>query len=216
MGMGMNSVMPRAFAILRQHFRRKRYQQIQNLTGIESLPGFILDLGGGPASFLAAMFPKSRQVILVDVDHDKAQWAKRKRSEMSVLVADGTRLPLADDSVTVTVCNSVIEHVDDPDALAMEIRRVSQGYFLQTPHGGFPLETHSFLAIPFYNLIPWMWLRQSVCKVFGARFEYVNSVRYIPERELRLLFPEAVITYERVFGLIKSFYVYRPVPDALE
>jgi hypothetical protein len=111
--------------------------------------------------------------------------------------------------VDVTTCNSVIEHVDDPDALAAEVRRVSWGYFLQTPHGGFPLETHSFIAIPFYNLIPWMWLRRFVSKIFRANFEYVSSVRYLPEQRLRFLFPEATITYEKVLGLRKSFYVYR-------
>ena len=176
--------------------------------GIESLAGFILDLGGGPASFFAAMFPRPEQIILVDIDCNRACQAKRKQSALHVIVADGGRLPLADCSIEMTVCNSVIEHIDDPDALAAEVRRVSQGYFLQTPNGDFPLETHSFIAIPFYNYIPWVRLRRFVCKTFGANFEYVSSVRYLPERRLRLLFPEATITHEKLLGLKKSFYVY--------
>ena len=176
--------------------------------GFESVAGFILDLGGGPASFFAAMFPSPEQVILVDVDYNLAHEGKRKQSALTVIVADGGRLPLADCSIDMTVCNSVIEHVDDPDALAAEIRRVSQGFFLQTPHEGFPLETHSFIAIPFYNSIPWIWLQRFVCKIFGANFEYVSSVRYLPEQRLKLLFPEATIAYEKVLGLKKSFYVY--------
>ena len=176
--------------------------------GIEALTGFILDLGGGPASFFAAMFPKPEQVILVDVDYNRACQAKQKQSTLHVIVADGERLPLADCSVDVTVCNSVIEHVNDPDTLAAEIRRVSRDYFLQTPNGAFPLETHSFIAIPFYSLIPWARLQQLMCKMFGANYDYVSSVRYLPEQRLRLLFPEAKITYEEVLGLKKSFYVY--------
>jgi ubiquinone/menaquinone biosynthesis C-methylase UbiE len=176
--------------------------------GIELLTDFILDLGGGPASFFAAMFPRPEQVILVDVDYKRACQAKRKQSA-HVIVADGERLPLADCSVDMTVCNAVIEHVDNHDVLAAEIRRVSRGYFQQTPYKGFPLETHSFIALPFYNFIPWAWLRRFVCKMFGANFKYVSSVRYLSEQELGILFPEAVISYEKVLGFKKSFYVYR-------
>ncbi len=194
--------------LLRRRSRRRRYLRIRDLIGIESLSGLILDLGGGAASFLVAMFPRPQQVILLDVSYDLVHQAKRKQSVLHVIVADGGHLPLANDSVDVTVCNSVIEHVDDPEALATEIRRVSRSYFSQTPNGDFPLETHSFIAIPFYNFIPWVWLRRLMCKIFGANFEYVSSVRYLPEQELRFLFPEATITYEKVLGLKKSFYVY--------
>ena len=154
------------------------------------------------------MFPKLGQVILVDVNYDLASHAKQKRPDLHAIVADGRRLPFADCSIDMTICNSVIEHVTTPGALASEIHRVSPSYFLQTPSGNFPLETHSFIAIPFYNLIPWMWLRRFVCKMFGANFEYVNDVRYLTEPKLKLLFPEATIAYEKALGLKKSFYVY--------
>ncbi len=194
--------------LLRRRSRRRRYLRIRDLTEIESLSGLILDLGGGPASFLAAMFPRPQQVILVDISYDLVHQAKLKESALHVSVADGVRLPLANDSVDVTVCNSVIEHVDDPDALAIEIRRVSRSYFLQTPNSNFPLETHSFIAIPFYNFIPRVWLRRLLCKIFGANFEYVSSIHYLSEKKLNSLFPEAIATYEKVLGLKKSFYVY--------
>jgi SAM-dependent methyltransferase len=167
----------------------------------------MLDLGGGPASFFATMFPKPERVILLDVDFNLAFQAKQKRPGLHAIVADGEHLPLADCTVDMTICNSVIEHVDNPAALAREIRRVSRGYFLQTPNGNFPLETHSFIAIPFFHLIPWMWLRQFVCRLLGANFEYVSNVRYLPEQTLAFFFPEALITYEKVLGLKKSFYV---------
>jgi ubiquinone/menaquinone biosynthesis C-methylase UbiE len=198
----------KAFDSLRRHFRRERYLRMKDLIELNSPAGFALDLGGGPASFFATMFPSPEQVILVDVDYDLATQAKQKHPALHVIVADGARLPLADCSMDATICNSVIEHVDDPDALAAEIRRVSQGYFLQTPNGDFPLETHSFIVIPFYNFIPWMRLRRFVCRIFGANFEYVSGVRYLSEQRLRFLFPGATITYEKVLGLKKSFYVY--------
>ena len=177
-------------------------------TSSERLSGFILDLGGGPASFFAAFFPRQRQVILVDINYDEVHIAKRRYPLLSTIVADGKRLPFADCSIDLTVCNSVIEHVDTPGAISAEIRRVSRNYFLQTPHGGFIWETHSFIPIPLYSFLPWIWMRRLACKLFGAHFEYVQSVRYLSEVELRHLFPEATINYESLLGLKKSFYVY--------
>jgi len=174
---------------------------------VESTSGFILDLGGGPASFFAEKFPKREQVILVDIDYRLALKAKTKQANLNVLVADGGNLPFANQGIALTICNSVIEHVDRPDKLATEIQRVSKAYFLQTPNGRFPFETHSFIAIPFYNFIPWAWLKKRLCQLFGASFEYVSSVHYVPEQELRHLFPKAQLSYEKFLGLHKSFYI---------
>ena len=203
-----HKVMHQAFDSLRRRFRRKRYERIRETTKIESLPGFILDLGGKPASFFAALFPRPDQVTLLDTDYALARQARRKQPALRAVAANGGRLPLADGSIDMAVCNSVIEHVDDPRALAAEIRRVSQGFFVQTPNGDFPVETHSFIAIPGHNLIPWTWLRRLVCKAFGANYAYVSSVRYVSKERLRSLFPEAAISYEKVLGLSRSFYVH--------
>lgn len=198
----------RLFTLLRLHFRRQRYRSLMALLRIESNDGLILDLGGGPASFFTTMFLRAERVILADIDYDLVRQAKKTQPAIHAMVADGEWLPLAECSVGVTICNSVIEHVNDPDSLAAEIRRISQSYFLQTPNGDFPVETHSFIGIPLYNFTPWTWLQRLVCRVFGADFEYVSSVHYLSEQRLLSLFPQATIGYERVLGLTKSFYVY--------
>jgi hypothetical protein len=92
--------------------------------------------------------------------------------------------------------------------VAAEIRRVGQSYFVQTPNGDFPLETHSFVGMPLYNHIPWQGARRLVCKLFGAKYDYVCSVRYLTEARLQSMFPKATIAHERVCGLVKSFYIY--------
>jgi SAM-dependent methyltransferase len=196
------------FARLRRHSRLRRYRRIQALLAVESLAGPVLDLGGGPASFFAALFPRPGQIVLVDLDGGEVSRAKEREPAISAIVADGGRLPLAGGSVAAVVCNSVIEHVDDPAALAREIRRVSRSYFLQTPNGKFPLETHSFVAIPFYRLIPSRRLKRLACRLFGGDLAYISQVRYLSEPALRRLFPEASVVYERLLGLHKSFYVY--------
>ena len=199
----------RVFAALRRRSRQQRYRHVRDVIRVESQAGPILDLGGGPASFFAGMFPRPEQVFLVDISPTEAQRAKQRKPALRVIVADGERMPFADVSFSATVCNSVIEHVSDPRSLSAEIRRVSRAYFVQTPNGKFPLETHSYIAIPLYNYIPWRWMRRWICRLFGANYVYVSTVRYLSEARLKELFPHAVLTYEKVLGLKKSFYIYR-------
>jgi SAM-dependent methyltransferase len=207
---GKQNMINKLFGTLRLHFRRRRYAKIRDLLDVESMHGFVLDLGGGPASFFAAMFPRSEQVILLDIDYRVVRQAKRKLPALHAIVADAERLPLADQSIDATICNSVLEHVDDPLSVASEIRRVSQGYFVQVPNGRFPLETHPHIGIPFYPLVPWVWLRRLLCKVFGGSYEFISGVNYLQEQELQALFPSDGMSYERFFLLKKSFYIHRP------
>jgi SAM-dependent methyltransferase len=203
------SVLKQLFRQLRLKFRQKRYQIIQKQMKIDQVTGFVLDLGGGPASFFAERYPKPEDIILVEIKPDAAYRAKVKIPNINVIIADAEHLPLAKGAVDLTVCNSVIEHVTNPDKLAMETLRVSRSYFLQTPNGRFPLETHSYIAIPFFNWLPGRKIKQAACALFGANFEYVQSVRYLPEARLRRLFPRAEITYERFLLMKKSFYIYQ-------
>lgn len=196
------------FASLRKQFRKRRYERINNVTDVEIGEGYVLDLGGGPASFFAGAFPRPERLILVDIDYARAHMAHQKRPGIHVVVADGEALPLKRAAVDVTVCNSVIEHVEHPRSLADEIHRVSRRYFVQTPNRRFPMETHSFLGIPFYHSIRWHALQRLLCRIFGANFEYIESVQYLSRDELAQCFPQATIAYESFFGLPKSFYVY--------
>ena len=199
----------RFFGYLRRRFRRSRYQQLRQRFDCETLSGAILDLGGGPASFFASMFPEPKRIVLVDIEYALARRAKEVIPELNVVVADGAKLPFARQSMGLTVCNSVIEHVADPASLAAEIERVSQRYFIQTPNVEFPIETHSYIGIPFYRLIPSAGLRRLMCRFFSADFDYVESVTYLTESQLRRYFKKAHIVHERVLGLTKSFYAIR-------
>lgn len=194
---------------LRQRFRRQRYAYIRDIMGVDGLTEFMVDLGGGRASFFAAMAPEPTRVLLVDIGYDRVWEARHRQPSVHAVVGDGAHLPLADHSMGLVVCNSVIEHVDDPDGLAAEIRRVGRSYFVQTPNGDFPLETHSFIGIPFYKYIPWQSWRGLIARAFGASADYLDSVQYLSEHRLRLLFPDATLACEKVFGATKSFYLYR-------
>lgn len=201
------SVVRRLVRLLRRRFRSARFLQIHRRLGDAFGQGWVLDLGGGPGSYFAALFPDKKRVILLDISRREVVKARQELPELRAIVADGGNLPFEDSSMALIVSNSVIEHVPSPQLLSTEIRRVGQTYFVQTPHAGFPVETHSYVGIPFYRHLRPRRVRILACQLFGANFQYIESVHYLTEVELHNLFPGARIEHETVLGLTKSFFV---------
>lgn len=193
---------------LRQHFRKQRYRKIEQTMFATHPDGFVMSIGGGPASFFASLYPQQEQIVLIEINEQLAQKAKRDKPKLNVIVADGEALPLANRAMALTICNSVIEHVENPRELAVEIQRTSRSYFLQTPNGRFPLETHAYIGIPFYNQLKWPLLQKTICRLLGANYDYIKSVNYLSPAQLQQFFPKAIHTFEPFLGQKKSFYIY--------
>ena len=146
-------------------------------------------------------------MVLLDISRREVVKARAAIPGLRGVVADGERPPFRSGSMALIVSNSVIEHVAAPGQLAEEILRVGQEYFVQTPHAGFPVETHSYVGIPFYRQIRGERLRRLLSRLFGADYDYVESVRYLGESDLRRMFPGGRIEREKVLVLTKSYYV---------
>jgi len=201
------SLIRRFSYLLRKRVRRARYEFFwKAMQPADTAP--LLDLGGGSGSFLPALFPQKSRVIITDININNLQSTRESLPEVILVVADGIQMPFADESIGCVFCNSVVEHVDQPAELAREIARIGRNYFVQTPHRGFPLETHSFIPIPLYHHLP-PPVQRRLCRLFGASYEYISSVRYLSEAELRKMFPDATLYKERFLGLTKSFYLCR-------
>ncbi|HZK73331.1 MAG TPA: methyltransferase domain-containing protein [Clostridia bacterium] len=114
-------------------------------------------------------------------------------------VADGTRLPFADNAFHVVFSNSVIEHMSDHAAFAEEIKRVGRRYFVQTPNRAFPLEPH--VMMPLVNYLPKRWQRRPyrnfTLRGWLARPDqsyvdwFVEHPNLLGRREMQRLFPGA-------------------------
>jgi hypothetical protein len=131
----------------------------------------------------------------------------------------------ADASFDVVFSNSVIEHLGprfaDQQLMANEIRRVAKRYFVQTPNRNFPIEPH-FLT-PGFQFLPvsarvWAvthfdvgWYKRFADRD-SARRE-VESIALLTQRQLRRLFPGALIYKETFLGLTKSFVAYEGWAD---
>ena len=191
---------------LRAWFRKKRWNFFWLNVGQFVGSGYWLDLGGDAGGYLISQIHRSKPVILLDLEQDSLIRARAKYPQLLAIVADGEHLPFKDQSIACIFCNSVIEHVQDPMLLSMEIERSGQTYFVQTPNGNFFAEPHSFIPIPFYRKLP-QPIRKVACRVFHASFNYIESVSYISKAELSTMFPTGDISYESWLGMTKSFFV---------
>lgn len=132
------------------------------------------------------------------------------------IAGDATNLSdFADRSMDLVFSNSVIEHLytwENQEKMASEIRRVGKRHFVQTPNKHFFIEPH--YALPFFQYLPKTFAYKILTKTKISRFkkwddsyarQYLDEIRLISEKEMKLLFPESVLYYEKFAWMKKSF-----------
>jgi hypothetical protein len=203
---------------LAARMRRRRFAFFLSLLDRVPRPARILDVGG-TQNFWEVMGHTNLRDLRVTLLNLETQPVSGSSFESVAGDArDLSRYPEA--SFDVVFSNSVIEHLGptfgNQQRMANEIRRVGQRYFVQTPNRHFPIEPH-FLT-PGFQFLPvsirvWAvthfdvgWYRKFADRD-AARRE-VESISLLTERQIRRLFPGALIYKERFVGLTKSFVAY--------
>jgi len=116
--------------------------------------------------------------------------------------------------------NSLIEHVGrwpEMTRCAQEISRVAASYYVQTPYLWFPIEPH--FRAPFYAWLPEQ-TRARLLMAFDLGYigraatldqamADVQSINLLDHAQMKALFPDATVTFERVLGLPKSMIACR-------
>lgn len=177
--------------------RARRHARLFSSTGLQ--PGMrVLDVGTGRLG-LRGVEP-GLDITGIDRDPQPGYPGPHFAADP----ADG--LPFADGEFDLAYVNSVIEHVPPGRraAFAAEVRRVSRGWYVQTPAHAFPLEPHSLL--PFAHWLPAALRRRYWRLGVQGAWEDIHLLR---RRELEALFGPAVP--ERVGPLVKSWISIRPV-----
>ena len=172
----------------------------------------ILDVGG-TVTFWAASGVTSPIIVL-----NPASWASGDGPEnVTFCRGDGTAMGYSDNEFDIVFSNSVIEHlgtIEKQQKMAREIRRVGRAYWVQTPARWFPFDGH--LIVPFVH-----WLPRRVHRYLAPITPYallsrapaadvraiVDEIRFLSMREMKILFPEALLWREKAFWLTKSFVV---------
>jgi SAM-dependent methyltransferase len=156
----------------------------------------VLDFGAGRGGYmqqapnyrrdLRKIHGKVAKVIGVDVD---SAVYENKGVDEAYVIEPGGRVPLEDDSVDLILSDWVLEHVDDPQAVAAELDRVLRpGGWLcaRTPN------KYGYIATS-ARLVPNPRHAQMLTRLQPKRREQdVFPTRYLlnTRRQLRLAFPE--------------------------
>jgi hypothetical protein len=169
-------------------------------------PVGILDIGGTVPYWHALPGLYGRE----DVEITVVNLGDREFDDANLRVRKGDARDLsqfADSSFDLVHSNSVIEHVglwEDMQRMAAEVRRLAPSYFVQTPNYWFPIEPH--YKLPLIQFLPSPIRSRIRDKVWPG-----HSIELIGARQMRKLFPDAVIERERFGGLTKSLIaVKRP------
>lgn len=205
---------PRSWA---SSLRARRLARFQQVTQLFDAPVRVLDVGGTAHfwSRAAATLRHPCEVTLLNLSAEPIP--PGHPICVASVAGDGRNMrDLQDGSFNVVFSNSVIEHVGtigDQTAMANEVRRVGQSYFVQTPNRYFPIEPH-FLC-PFWQFFPTSiraflhrhfhmgWMPRQPDR--AAALADVRSIRLLTCHEFRALFPDGEIVPEYVGGLVKSW-----------
>jgi len=189
--------------------RARRFRFFQDLLDQVPKPCRILDVGGAPPTWRE--IPDGVEVTLLNTT------PVDEGPDMPTLVGDACDMPFDDGEFEVIFSNSVIEHVQDQGAMAREVRRVGQRYFVQTPNYYFPIEPHALF--PAFQFLP-LGARAELLSRFelghpgrirdkAEARKWAEEIHLLKAAEMHRLFPDALLRRERVAGLTKSLMVYR-------
>jgi len=136
-----------------------------------------LDIGCSSGQFAAALVPYFETVLGFDIDVSALAGGKREAPEVGFVRADSMRLPLADESVDLVVCNHTYEHVPDSGQLFSEIRRILRpegACYLGAASRLTPIEPH--YKLPFLSWLP-KWLAHRYMRWTGKGQWYYENLR---------------------------------------
>lgn len=88
----------------------------------------VLDVGAGvfgAVQYLAEHRPQANlHLVALDQSHTAQQIVLQRHPEISYLLGDVEHLPFADESFDVVIAGEIIEHMEDPQILVDELKRV--------------------------------------------------------------------------------------------
>ncbi len=90
----------------------------------------VLEIGCGEGVFLYNLKDhlEGKDVTGIDIDPDEIETAKKNVGFAKLSTASGDHLPFEDKSFDLVFCCEVLEHVEDPEKVLKEMKRVSSKY----------------------------------------------------------------------------------------
>ena len=213
-------------------FRQRRDVRLRTL--IEQVSGGrglrILDLGGSVEYWrrvgLDFLRSQKAKVVVQNVDQTELKAEDADPDLFTATVGDACHMPqVADGEFDLVHSNSVIEHVGNwarMKQFGSEVRRTGRNYYVQTPYFWCPVEPH-FFGAPMIHWLP-RPLQARVLAAFPVTqtgraaslddaFRVLDGTQLLDHRQMQMVFPDAEISRERIFGLTKSLIAVRVAPS---
>jgi len=213
---------------LSSKFRQKRNVRLREIIDkiyAENKKTRIVDIGGNLAYWerVGIQFLKDRniEITIVNIEKNELQDNKSISEIFRFVVADGTNLhQFEDDQFHLAHSNSVMEHVGNWSNMrnfAAENCRISEYQYMQTPYYWFFVDPH-FYKFPFFHWLPMpirTFLLQNLSLAYRGKIPDFGQARLAVEssilltgKEVRYLFPNSNIKFERFLGFKKPIIVY--------
>ena len=197
-------------------FREKRFSFFLKKINKIQKPVTILDVGGkinfwenrgiaGNTNF---------EITLINIEKETSKY-----SNIHYEIGNATNLSQFNDkSYDVVHSNSVIEHLynfNNQSKMASEIIRVGQKHIVQTPNKKFFMEPHYLL--PFFQFLPKKLQYKILTKTKLSRLkkwdkkfakQYIEEIKLLDLKEMKILFADSKIYYEKFMGMNKSFTMH--------
>ena len=154
------------------------------------------------------------KITIVNIEKETSKF-----SNINYEIGDATNLNKFNaKSFDIVHSNSVIEHLynfNNQSKMASEILRIGKKYIVQTPNKYFFLRAP--LSYSFFQFLPdklkYLILtktKMSRLKKWDKKFasQYIEEIRLLSLKEMKLLFPSSKIYFEKFLGMNKSFTMH--------
>lgn len=209
-------------------FRVRRFAQIRRL--IETILDErgscrIVDLGGTEIYWLIGedFLRRHRSRLSITLVNTEEAEVADPGLFTYIHASASNRTLLTDGSFDLVHSNSVIEHVGwwaDMSDFAANVRRLAPRYYVQTPNFWLPYEPH--FRFPGFQYLPEVVRRKMIMRFSLGFFpriddeaearDIIDHHRLLSRRQMRRLFPDARVGFEKVMGLNKSIIAIRSEP----
>ncbi len=194
-------------------FRDKRFIFFKNAIKDFATPIRIIDIGGTEKFWINRNFHNNKNY---DITLVNLKTLEVKSNNIKSIVGDATNLiQYKDRSFDIVFSNSVIEHVysfENQERMAREILRLGKYHFVQTPNKYFFIEPH--FIFPFFQFLPFsiqlfLLTKTKLCR--GRKWQkdfslqYIKEIRLISKTEMKKLFPNSKLSFEKFYLMNKSF-----------
>lgn len=201
---------------LGNQFREKRFSFFLEKMNKMQKPVTILDVGGKVNFWVnrGLAGDTNYEITLINIEKEKSNY-----NNINFVNGNATDLgQFNNKSFDVVHSNSVIEHLynfENQKKMALEILRVGQKHIIQTPNKNFFMEPHYLL--PFFQFLPEKLQYKILTKTKLSRLkkwdknfakQYIKEIRLLNLKEIKVLFPNSKIYFEKFLGMVKSFTMH--------